>query len=664
MNRLLSYRPLLLIAAVVALQACEQKSIDYSGPIAEWSAVGGDDRGQRFSPLEQITRDNVDRLEVAWTYQTGDVSSGTDIHGPTAFQATPLMVNQTLYFCTPYNRIVALDPENGEERWVHDPKADLTGIYTPTCRGVAYWAAAGTAQSAEHCAKRVLSGTLDARLIAVDADTGRSCGDFGENGSVDLKDNLGDVRLAEYYVTSAPLVVDDLVITGAFVMDGQRVDAPPGVIRAFDVQSGELRWAFDPVPPEMSPVTAEQAKQGAIFTRSTPNSWGHLSVDTERGIIYVPTGGPQPDHYGGPERGNMGHFGTSIVALDAGTGQPLWHFQAVHHDVWDWDVAAQPVLFEQHDKIPGVIAATKMGMLFLLNRETGEPLFPVEERPVPQSFVPGENTSATQPFPTLPKPVHPQLLTEDDIWGIYPGDRAACLEQFREMEYQGIFTPPALNKYSLLWPGLGGGINWGSVSVNPIENIMIVNSMRVPYTAKLVPRAEATSLDGTDLVGANPQEGTPYVIIRGGFLSPRNIPCTAPPWGVLTAIDLNSGEQLWEIALGNLEELAPLGVGRLFNWGTPNTGGTLQTAAGLIFAGATLDGYIRAFDVRTGKVLWKDKLPAPAQATPMTYRLSETGKQYIAIAAGGHGPLAYAAKGPDKLGQLLGDTLVVYSLPD
>lgn len=653
----------LSLACLVA--ACGQQRPEIagdSGKVALWPQVGGNPGGQRYSELTQIHPDNVAQLEVAWVYRTGDVSAGTQSHGATTFQATPLVANGSMYLCTPYNRVISLDPETGAERWTHDPGVDLTGVYTPACRGVAYWESARPGDG--QCARRILSGTLDARLLALDADTGRPCEDFGQQGSVDLKANLGNLRQAEYYVTSAPLVIGDLVVTGAFVKDGQRLDAPPGVVRAFDVRSGELRWAFDPVPPGMEPVTAVAARGGADFTRSTPNSWGNLSADVERGIIYLPTGGPQPDHYGGPERGDMDHYGTSVVALDAHSGKALWHYQLVHHDIWDWDLAAQPVLFEQHGRTPGVIAATKMGTIFLLNRETGEPLFPVEERPVPASRVPGEATSPTQPHPTLPRPVHPQALTEEDIWGLYPGDRAACLEQFRAMDYRGIFTPPGLERPALLWPGLGGGVNWGSVSVNPRENILVVNSMRVPYTARLIPREDADSLDGSDLVGVNLQEGTPYVVVRDSFLSPHNTPCVEPPWGVLTAIDLDSGETLWEKPLGNLEELSPLGLGRFLDWGTPNTGGTLQTATGLVFVGATLDGYIRAFDLRSGEVLWRDKLPAPAQATPMTYRLRPSGKQYLAIAAGGHGPLAYAAKGPEELGELLGDALVVYALPD
>jgi quinoprotein glucose dehydrogenase len=648
-----------VLAATVCLFGCAREPLDFSGPIAEWTYFGGSAGGQRFSPLTQITAGNVDELQVAWVYHTGDVSSGTDTHGATAFQATPLVVDGSMFVCTPYNRVIALDPETGREQWTYDPQVDLEGVYTPSCRGVAYWRGEGEGV----CSSRIITGTVDARLVALDAKTGAPCSDFGVNGSVNLLHNLGDVRKGEYYVTSAPLVINDLVVTGAFIQDGQRVDAPPGVVRAFDIRTGELRWAFDPVPPDMQAVTAEQARAGTNFTRATPNTWGNISADPERGIIFLPTGGSQPDHYGGAERGDKDFYGASVIALDATNGERIWNFQAVHHDLWDYDVAAQPVTFEQHGTVPGVIAATKMGHIFLLNRETGEPLLPVEEKPVPATRVPGEYSAPTQPFPVLPRPIHPDRLTEDDIWGIYPGDKAACLAQFGEFDYQGMFTPPALDRTTLLWPGLGGGVNWGSVSVNPKTNIMLVNSMRVPYTVKLIPRAEAGSLDGSDLVGANPQEGTDYVVIRGGFLSPHNTPCTAPPWGVLTAIDLDSGATLWEKTLGNLTELAPLGVGKWFNWGTPNTGGTLQTATDLVFVAATLDGYIRAFDTRTGELLWDTKLPAPAQATPITYRLSRSGKQFIAIAAGGHGPLAYAAKGPAKMGELLGDAIVAYSLP-
>jgi len=625
----------------------------------QWPVVGGSNGGQRYADLDQITPDNVNELEVAWTHHSGDFSAGAATHGPTAFQATPIMVDDTLYYCTPFNNIIALDPITGTQKWRFDSNTNLLGVYTPVCRGVAYWS---DSEGSGACAERIIMGTVDARLVAVDANTGEACAAFGDNGIVNLLNNLGDVRLAEYYVTSTPLVSHDLIITGAFVQDGQRVDSPPGVIRAFDARTGALRWAFDPVPPGVAPVSAEAANAGENFTRRTPNAWGLLSANEELGLVYVPTGGSQPDHYGGLERGNMDHYGTSVVALNINTGTPQWQFQAVHHDIWDYDIAAQPVTFQHRGDTPGVIAATKMGHIFLLNGASGEPLFPVEERPVPQTTLAGEYTSPTQPFPTLPKPVHGAEMTEDDIWGFYPGDRDECLEAFRSMHYEGIFTPPLVGQKTLEWPGLGGGINWGSVSVNPKQNIMLVNSMRVPYIVEQVPRDQVDNLDGTDLVGASPQEGTPYVALRAGFVSSNNTPCNAPPWGVLTAIQLDSGDTLWEKPLGNLSELSPLGLGYFFEWGTPNTGGTLQTASGLVFVGATLDAYFRAYDVQTGDKLWQVKMPAPAQATPMSF-VGRDGNQYVVIAAGGHGPLAYAAKGPEKLGEMLSDALVAYRLP-
>lgn len=648
----------LLCTAIFA--GCQDSAIDYDGPVSNWEHFGKGLDGQRYSSLSQITTKNVNQLEVAWTYHTGDVSTGTATHGPTAATMTPIVINGAMYLCTPYNKVISLNPETGDENWKFDPEVNLAGVYTPTCRGVSFW------ESGEdgHCEKRILLGTVDARLIAIDADSGEICKDFGINGAVNLLDNLGNVRLAEYYVTSVPLIVDDIAITGAFVQDGQRVDAPPGVVRAFDIRSGELRWAHDPVPPGIEPVTAAQAKAGVNFTRSTPNVWGTLSADEEKGLVYLPTGGSQPDHYGGNERGDMDYYGTSVIAVNAKTGERVWHFQTVHHDIWDYDIGAQPVLYEHRNETPAVVAATKMGHIFLLHRETGEPLFPIEERAVPQTNVEGEYTAPTQPFPSLPKPLHPYPLEREDIWGLYPGDKTACQNQFDSFHYEGMFTPPPLKQKTLAWPGIGGGVNWGSVSINPQTNTMLVNSMRVPYTIELIPREEAGSLDGTDLVGSTPQEGTDYVVLRGGFLSPNNTPCTPPPWGVITAIDLDSGKQLWEKPLGNLEELAPFGIGKFMNWGTPNTGGTIQTASNLVFVGATLDGYIRAFDSTTGQRLWQQKLPAPAQATPITYRLKKRGKQFVAISAGGHGPLAYAALGPDNVGKLLGDAVVAFALPD
>lgn len=640
-----------LVLTSLALGGCAKPDIDYSGPTADWPVIGQNLGGQRYSELTQINRDNVKELKPAWTYHLKDFSNGGDSHGATALQVTPLVVNNSLYVCTPYNRVISLHPETGAENWVYDPEVDLTGVYTPACRGVSYW----QGEDEGHCGKRIYLGTLDARLIAVDADDGRTCEDFGNGGAVDLTVGVGEVRTAEYYVTSPPLVMGDKVITGAFVQDGQRVDAPSGAVRAFDARSGELLWAWDPVPPDRTAVTADDIRRGQSLTPGTPNAWGILSGDVESNRVFVPTGNPAPDHYAGRERGNLDYYGSAVVALDADTGKPDWHFQTVHHDVWDYDLAAQPVTFNFRGDTPAVIAATKMGHVFFLDRDTGKPLLPVEERPVPQTDVEGEFTSPTQPFPVKPRPLHPASLERDEIWGITPWDKKYCREFFDSLRYEGIFTPPSYEG-TLAFPGLGGGINWGSVSVDPVNQRMVVNLQIAPFTMKVVPRAEISESDGGDLVGLAPQQGTPYAVTRNVFTTayPNMKPCVPPPWGKLVSIDLNSGDIVWERELGNLNKLAPLGVGKFFNWGTPNTGGSIQTAGGLVFIGATLDHYFRAFDNNTGKLLWDIELPYAAHATPMTYRLNETGKQYVVIAAGGHGPL----------GSPPGDALMAFALPD
>lgn len=615
----------------------------------QWPVVGSNAGGQRYSSLAQISPQNVKELAVAWTYRHGDYSAGSDKHGPTALQVTPLAINDTLYLCTPYNRVIALDPVTGTERWTYDPKVDLTGVYSPLCRGVSYWED-NTAAPESSCSKRIFAGTLDARLIALDALTGRPCEGFGDNGAVNLLHGLGEVRPAEYSMTSPPLVIGDRVLTGAFVQDGQRVDAPSGAVRAFDARTGELQWVFDPVPPGMTPVTADDIKNGKTLTRGTPNVWALMSADVERRLVFLPMGNPAPDHYRGSEHldannpGNkldaLDYYGTSVVALDADSGAVRWRFKAVEHDIWDYDLAAQPVLYDtakDGKKVPGLVVATKMGFIFLLNRETGEPLFPVEQRAVPQTDVPGEWTAKTQIFPTSPVPLHPTTLTRDEVWGLPFFDTEDCRKKYDALRYDGIYTPPS-RKGTLVYPGLGGGINWGSVSINPLSNRMIVNLQIAAFTAQLLPQDSLKNLNANDLVGTAPQAGTPYIAKRGFYWSDAMRPCVPPPWGKLVAIDLTSGHIQWERPLGNLDGLAPLGLGKFFEWGTPNTGGSMQTQSGLVFIGATLDKYFRAFSASTGEELWHYRLPYAGHATPMTYQ-GKDGRQYVLIAAGGHGAL-------------------------
>lgn len=644
-------RMLLILTLAVLLISCGEKTpIDFNGPTAIWPDVGGGKGRQQFSPLTQINRDNVDQLQLAWTHRSGDFARSGDGSGKfTAFEVSPLMVNDTLYYCTPYNRLFALDPETGEERWVYDAKIDSTGVQSHICRGVTYWQAP-QAQTNTLCSKRIFMATVDARLIAVDADTGKSCDDFGVQGNVDLMQGMGSYRGSGSYATSPPLMINNLLVLGAFVKDNLKSDMAGGVVRAFDARTGELRWAFDPVPPSMTPVTAADAANGATFTPSTPNSWSLITGDAKRGIIYVPMGNPANDYYGGDSRGDLDHYGSSLVALSTETGEVLWHFQAVHHDLWDYDIAAQPIPFEQNTAngvIPGVVLATKTGHIFLLHAETGEPLFPIEERPVPQTDVPGEWTSPTQPFPTKPLPLMPDL-SESDVWGLLSFfDKKECLEKFDSVRYEGIFTPPSLTG-SLQYPGFIGGVNWGGISVNPQNNTAVISFHRFPFILKLVEREPGKSYP-------YPQHGAPYAMEASLFGSSLGAPCIKPPWSYLTAINLDTGEQLWQQPFGTLNNLAPMG--RLLPWGGMALGGNLQTAGGLSFIGATMDANFRAFDTATGEPLWEVDVPFAAHAMPMTYRLRKNSKQFVVIAAGGKGLF-------ESVGSKTGDALVAFSLPD
>jgi quinoprotein glucose dehydrogenase len=624
------------------------------GAVAEWPAYGGDQGGRRYSPLTQITPVNVNRLKAAWTYRTGDVSDGKgEIPSKTAFEGTPILVDGTLYFPTPFNRIIALDPETGAERWIYDPKIDLKGHYANqlVSRGVAHWHDSAAPDDGP-CGARIFAATNDARLIALDARTGHPCADFGDAGIVDLKRGVGETQgSGEYQVTSPPAVAGDVVVVGSAVNDNQRIDAPSGVVRGYDARTGVLRWGWDLAPPDLPPDFKRAQWSGYVL--GTPNVWAPMSVDEERGLVFVPTGNPAPDYYRGG-REVMDFYGSSVVALRAATGEVVWNFQTVHHDLWDFDVPAQPTLAtirRDGEEIPVVIQATKMGLLFILHRETGEPVFGVEERPVPQNGAPGQRISPTQPFPVKPPSLIRQTMTPDDAWGVTFWDRGRCRERIAALRFDGMYTPPTLQG-TLMFPGNAGGSNWGGIAVDPERQLIITNVINLAWKVALIPRDQyAASRAEHPGIEHGPQVGTPYGMRREMIVSPFGMPCTPPPWGTLAAVDLRSGDIRWQETLGTLRDLAPVPIP--IKLGTPNLGGPLVTASGLIFIGAAMDNYLRAFDVQTGEELWKCRLPAGGQATPMTYTIRPGGKQYVVIAAGGHG----------RSGTTLGDHVVAYTLP-
>jgi quinoprotein glucose dehydrogenase len=608
-----------------------------------WSSFGGVPGGGRYSALDQINRSNVDKLELAWTYHTGETTGyGADI-GPSFDETTPILANGLLYLCTAQNRIIALDPITGAEAWAFNPHAGLIDapLLARHCRGVGYWQS-DEPSVAKVCEKRVFKGDRIGNVFAVDADTGSPCEDFGRGGYISLSDyeynGEGFIDL-----TSPPVILNNLVIIGGGVLDNVRANAPDGTIRAFDVRTGEERWHFNTIPEAMRDQTG-----GA-------DVWPPFTVDVERNWVFVPTGSPSPDPYGG-NRLDPVPYANALVVLDGATGELVWHRQLVHHDVFDYDLPAQPTLIDIQqgsEVIEAVAQVTKMGTVFVFRRDTGEPVFPIEEIPVPQTDIPEERTSLTQPWPTKPEPFSGQTLTEDDVWGLTFWDRGKCMEEFRGFRYEGVFTPPSIQG-SLLYPSTAGGGNWGGVAYDPTRNLLVVKAHNYGFIFRLVPLTSEEAKGKPNAWSMSREMiGTPYRVEGRRWLSPLGIPCNAPPWGEMTAFDMSTGETVWRVPLGQVS-VGPFGVFKTPKaWGSPNIGGPIITGGDLIFIGSTMDSVLRAVDVETGDELWSTDLPAPGMAVPMTYQAGPEGRQFVVIAATGNG----------IAGTELSDAYVAYALP-
>lgn len=617
---------------------------------AEWSQYGGEG-GQQYTTLDQIRADNLASLQPAWIHRSGDLNEGFETKDH-SFQANPIFWDNKLFISTSSNMAIAVDATSGEQIWAFDPKIPRDISYSESAsRGLSLW----HGESAI-CPDRIFLGTLTGLVYALDATTGALCRDFGaNNGWLDLGDSAGADSdwLGDYGITSPPVIVADQLIIGSAIGDNQAVESPLGIVRAMDVRTGEINWIWDPIPRDASdPMRAQWGGRSADITGAA-NVWAPMSVDADLGLVYVSTSSPSPDFYGG-ERPGDNRYANSLVALDVTSGAVVWHQQLVHHDVWDYDVPAQPTLTDiQRDgvAIPAVVIVTKTGMMFVFDRRNGEPLFDLEERPVPASDVPGEMLASTQPFSSIPPLVTHAALTEDDAFGMAFFDKRECRRILREFRSEGIFTPPSLQG-TVQSPSYAGGSNWGGVAVDPVRQIAVTNVNQIPALVRLIPRDQIDFLrDSGELDGwqVSRQTGTPYVMARRIFLSSLGLPCTNPPWGKLVAVDLSSGNILWDIPLGSIADLAPSFVPD-FKWGVPNMGGALVTGSGLIVIGAATEHVLRIFDITSGEELWSHRLPTSANATPMSYEVE--GEQYIVVAVGGH----------EGLGMQAGDYLMAFKL--
>jgi quinoprotein glucose dehydrogenase len=653
----------------------------------DWPTYGGSKLATRFSPLDQITRENVSKLEKVWIYRTGDMPRSKKALGKYSPETTPLKVGDRLFLCSAKNILISINAVSGKEQWRFDPVVTDAAIPEgATCRGVAYYEMP-EAKPDQVCATRILEGTLDARLIAVDASTGKPCTDFGQNGSVDLTSDLGETVPGWYAVTSPPTIVRGIVVMGAQVSDNQARDAPSGVIRGYDAVTGKLAWAWDMGYPDRNGAPPA----GETYTRGTPNMWAPAVGDEELGYLYAPLGVSAIDYFGVDRKSFENDYSTSLVAIDVTTGKPVWHFQTVRYDLWDYDLSSQPPLVDfptDSGTVPALILSSKQGQIYVLNRKTGKSLFPVEDRAAPGGGVEPQNLSKTQPYSTYAH-LDQAELTEKDMWGMSPIDQLWCRIQFRRASYNGEYTAPTIDRAYIQYPGFNGGSEWGSVAVDTEHGILVANYNDIPNLNRLVPREKIDEMglkpinkrhgesdepwwsnadpQPFSLVEMwhtwmttwrtlywNPQDGAPYgMFINAGWLMPTGLPCKQPPFGRIRAIDLKTGKTLWDHPFGSARKNGPFGIPSMLpiTIGTTNNGGPLITTGGLIFIGATTDDIFRAIDIKTGEVVWEDQLPAGGQATPMTYEAD--GRQFVVIAPGGH----------HFMKTKLGDFVVAYALP-
>lgn len=627
-----------------------------SGP-QDWQTWSGDSRGSRFSTLSDITPENVNDLKVAWTAHTGEAV--VPDKGDAEDQNTPLQIGDSLFVCTAYTSLISYDIDSGKEKWRYT--AGRGNSTYQRCRGIGYFDATraknvvspGSALDASVSPQRLFFPTGDGRLVAIDAHTGKPAANFGDNGVVDLKVGMGEVKPGYYQQSSAPLVAGNLVIVGGRVIDNFETGEPPGVVRAFDAVTGKLVWAWDPG----NPAVTREPLSPAGYTRGTPNVWVGMSYDADLGQVYLPTGNATPDFFGGERTPEDDKYSSSIVAVNVATGRPVWHFQTVHHDLWDFDVTGTPLLYDiKNDDgtvTPALAETSKTGMIYLLDRRNGKPVAPIEERPVPQGNLPGERYSPTQPYSSMPG-IGNETLKESDMWGATPFDQLLCRIRFKSSRYEGIFTPPGLDM-ALQYPGSLGGINWGGVSVDPTTNLMFVNDLRLGLYYKMVAAKDIPPGQGTsEGMGWIVQKGLPFGTLRERLMSPLGVPCQAPPFGTLSAINLKTHQLVWQIPVGTVQDTGPLGipVGLQMPLGMPTLGPSLATRSGLLFFAGTQDFYLRAYNSHTGEELWKSRLPVGSQSGPITYRSAKTGKQYVVIFAGG-----------SPHSNKRGDDVIAYSLP-